>query len=74
MELDNIHKDYRELILADNEKEEKIRELRQANMELTAALTDRGEELKIYKEMAHGVLFKSVDKYLQAVENSNSGM
>jgi len=70
MELEKIHQDYRELILADNEKAERIIQLELANMELTAALTDRGEELNIYKELAHGVLFKSVDKYLQTVSTN----
>lgn len=69
MEIGKIHRDYRELILADDEKAKKIQQLQLANMELTAALTDRGEELKIYKEMAHGILFKQVDKYLQAGDN-----
>ena len=67
MQLDNIHSDYRKLVLKNESLLLDTKQLRLANMELTAALNARGEDLRVYKEMAHGVLFKQVDRYLQAV-------
>ena len=71
MELDNIHQDYRQTVLEHDRMSKEIEELKRANMVLTAELADRAEQIHIYKEMAHGVLFKSVDRYLHTLSNHN---
>jgi len=67
MELENIHQDYRQTVLEHDRMSKEIEELKRANMVLTAELADRAEQINIYKEMAHGVLFKSVDRYLHTL-------
>ena len=72
MTSDKVSEFYRKLAVSEQEKTNRINQLETANIELTAALTDRGEQLEIYKEMAHGILFKQVDKYLQSVDKPES--
>ena len=44
--------------------EKEVRNLREANLKLTAEQLDLKERLLVAEELAHGVLTKSVDKYL----------
>jgi len=61
---------YKDEMLSHDETKKQLRAKESANNIMFARCVDLQEDLKIAQELVDGVLYKSVDKYLQREQNA----